>query len=168
MFPKPTVLRPLLIPLIALAGLQGAAAQQSDTSCAGLLTEQLRRFSEECLSELATYVATQPDMSARILGEKEKFYITVTRTDDGLLAEAVSKFNYPLMKEDAPDILKQLGWAPPENESDNWKKVISRANLGSAGVGQELAKALAAYGLKQGEAMSVTVGPKLTDKPSRS
>jgi len=146
---------------------QGAAAQSGDeASCGALLTEQLRRFSEKCLSDLAAFVASEPEMAARVAGEKERFYVTLTRTDDGLLAEAVSKFNYPLMKADTPDLLKQLGWAPPENELDNWKRVIRKADIANGGAGQELTKALAAYGLNQGEAISLTVAPKLSDKPT--
>jgi hypothetical protein len=105
-------------------------------------------------------------MSAKIYGEKEKYYIILTRAEDGLLAEAVSKFNYPLMKEDTPDILKQLGWTPPENESDNWKKKLASGSVQSGIAAQDVSKALSAYGLKQSEAISLTVGPKISDKPT--
>jgi hypothetical protein len=154
--------------LFASAAVSGAAvAQQAeDTSCSGTMTQQLRRFSEKCLSDLVTFVASRPDMTAKVYSEKEKYYVSVIRTDDGLLVEAVSKFNYPLMKEDIPEALKRLGWTPPENESDNWKKKIPSDQV-RAGVGaQDLSQALAAYGLKQGEAISLTVGPKLADKPT--
>jgi hypothetical protein len=103
-------------------------------------------------------------MTAKVYSEKEKYYIVITRTNEGLLTEAVSKFNYPLMKSDTPDILKQLGWAPPENESDNWKKTISSDSVRTGRGAEELSSALSAYGLKQGEAISLTVGPKLSDK----
>jgi hypothetical protein len=148
--------------------LSGAAfAQQGDEpSCSGTMTQQLRRFSEKCLSDLVTFVASQPDMAAKIYSEKDKYFVSVIRTDDGLLAEAVSKFNYPLMKEDAPEALKRLGWMPPENESDNWNKKIPSDQVRAGAAAQELSRALAAYGLKQGEAISLTVGPKLGDKPT--
>ena len=152
----------LLIP----AGGSGAAVaqQQTEPSCAEAMTDQLRRFSEKCLSDLISFIASQPDMTAKVYSEKEKYYIVITRTNEGLLAEAVSKFNYPLMKADTPDILKQLGWAAPENESDNWKKTIGSDSARTSRAAQELSSALSAYGLKQGEAISLTVGPKLSDK----
>lgn len=161
----------LLVTALALpvpaAGSGGAVAQQPDqASCAGIMTEQLKSFSEKCLSDLATFVASQPEMAAKVYSEKDKSYLTLTRTDDGLLAEAVSKFNHPLMRADTPDILKRLGWAAPENESDNWKKAISGASLSNDGAARELGDALEAYGLKQGEAISLTVGPKLSDQPA--
>jgi len=156
-----------LVLAVPAAGSGPAVAQQSDdASCSGTMTQQLRRFSEKCLADLASFVASQPDMTARVYSEKEKYFITVIRTDDGLLAEAVSKFNYPLMKEDAPEVLKRLGWMPPENESDNWSKKISSAQIRAGEAAQELSRALGAYGLQQGEAISLTVGPKLADKPT--
>ena len=93
-------LQVLTIVLFASAAVSGAAvAQQGDeASCAGTMTQQLRRFSEKCLSDLVTFVASQPDMTAKVYSEKEKYFVSVIRTGDGLLAEAVSKFNYPLMK----------------------------------------------------------------------
>jgi alpha-mannosidase len=154
--------------LIIIATTTGAAtAQQSnDPTCAETLTEQLRRFSEKCISDLVSFVSSQADMTAKIYSEKEKYYIILTRTDDGMLAEAVSKFNYPLMKADTPDILKRLGWEAPENESDNWKKRVSSDIIRSGNAAREVSEALSAYGLKQGEAISLTVGPKLSDKPT--
>ena len=156
------------IVLFAPATFMGAAvAQQGDEgSCSGTMTQQLRRFSEKCLSDLVTFVASQPDMTAKVYSEKEKYFVSIIRTDDGLLTEAVSKFNYPLMKEDTPEALKRLGWMPPENESDNWKKKIPSDQVRAGAAAQELSRALAAYGLKQGEAISLTVGPKLADKPT--
>jgi type III secretion system-like peptide-binding chaperone len=149
------------------AFLGGAVAQQSDeASCSGTMTQQLRRFSEKCLADLVTFVASQPDMTAKVYSEKEKYFVSVIRADDGLLAEAVSRFNYPLIKEDTPEALKRLGWMPPENESDNWKKKIPSDQVRAGAAAQELSRALAAYGLKQGEAISLTVGPKLADKPT--
>jgi hypothetical protein len=156
-----------LVLSIPIDGSHGVSAQQNDEqSCAGTMTEQLRRFSEKCLSDLVSFVAGQPDMTAKVYGEKEKYYITVIRMDDGLLVEAVSKFNYPLMSADTPEALKRLGWTPPENESDNWSKKISSDRVRSGDAAQELSRALSAYGLKQGEAISLTVGPKLGDKPT--
>lgn len=150
------------------AAVSGAAvAQQAEeASCSGTMTQQLRRFSEKCLSDLVTFVASQPDMTAKVYSEKEKYFVSVIRTDDGLLAEAISKFNYPFMKEDTPEALKRLGWMPPENESDNWKKKIPSDQVRAGAAAQELSQALTAYGLKQGEAISLTVGPKLADKPT--
>jgi hypothetical protein len=150
-----------------IAGPGAVVAQHGDdASCSGTMTQQLRRFSEKCLSDLVTFVASQPDMTAKVYSEKEKYFVSVIRTDDGLLAEAVSKFNYPLMKEDTPEALKRLGWMPPENESDNWNKKIPGDQVKAGAAAQELGRALAAYGLKQGEAISLTVGPKLADKPT--
>jgi alpha-mannosidase len=143
-----------------------AAQQSAEPSCSETLTEQLRRFSEKCLSDLVSFVASQPNMSAKVYSEKEKYYLVLTRMDDGMLIEAVSKANYPLMKADTPDILKQLGWAPPENESDNWKKKMSSDSARDGSAARQISEALAAYGLKQGEAISLTVGPKLSDKPT--
>jgi hypothetical protein len=142
-------------------------AQQADElSCSGTMTQQLRRFSEKCLADLVSFVTSHADMTAKVYGEQEKYFVTLIRTDDGLLAEAVSKFNYPLMKEDTPEALKRLGWMPPENESDNWTKKISSDQVRAGNAAQELSRALGAYGLKQGEAISLTVGPKLADKPT--
>jgi hypothetical protein len=156
--------------LVALFGASGpgpAVAQQTDEqSCAQPLTEQLRRFSEKCISDLVSFIGSQPAMAAKIYSENEKYYLTLTRTDDGVLAEAVSQFNYPLMKADTPDLLKKLGWAAPENESDNWKRMLSKEAVSGGGGAQDVSRALNAYGLKQGEAISLTVGPRLSDKPS--
>lgn len=152
---------------IPMAGLGAAVAQQGDeASCSGTMTQQLRRFSEKCLSDLVTFVASQPDMTAKVYSEKEKYFVSIVRADDGLLAEAVSKFNYPFMKEDTPEALKRLGWRAPENESDNWNKKILTDQVKAGAAAQELSQALAAYGLKQGEAISLTIGPKLGDKPT--
>jgi hypothetical protein len=139
-----------------------AHAQQAETqSCAENLTQQLRRFSEKCLSDLVSYVASQPKMAAKIYGETEKYYIAVVRDGDGVRGEAVSKANYPLMKDEAENALKQLGWQAPENESADWKKRFSGEQVKAGRAVEDLAKALAAYGLKQGEAVSLTVGPDI-------
>ena len=140
------------------------AQQGAEPSCAETLTEQLRRFSDKCVSDLVTYVASQPTMAAKIYSEKEKYYVALTRTDEGLLMEAVSKANHPLMKPDTPDLLKQLGWEAPENESDNWKKSVSRDAVRNGDASRQVIEALGAYGLKPGEAVSLTIGPKVSDK----
>jgi hypothetical protein len=63
-----------------------------------------------------------------------------------------------LMKAETETALKQLGWSPPENESDNWKKHFSRDRVSAGAAAEDLAKALSAYGLRQGQAISLTVG----------
>lgn len=55
---------------------------------------------------------------------------------------------------------------PPENEADNWNKNIRAGQVRAGAAAQELSQAFAAYGIKQGEAISLTVGPKLADKPT--
>jgi len=139
-----------------------AAAQQSgdDQTCAERLTRQLRRYSVKCLSDLIGYVASQPEMGARVSGESEKYSILLVKDAKGFRAEAVSQFNFPMMKDETAATLKRLGWMPPENESDNWKKPISAENTGAAA--EDMARALEAYGLKKGEAISLTVGTKLS------
>jgi hypothetical protein len=163
---KPARAVALVLSIVAIASTAKSAIAQQNTepSCAETLTEQLRRFSEKCISDLVKFVSSKQEMSAKIYSEKEKYYLVITRTNGGLLAEAVSKFNYPLMKAETPDTLKRLGWAPPENESDNWKKNVSSDSVNNGDAAREVSEALSAYGLKQGEAMSLTVGPKLSDK----
>jgi hypothetical protein len=150
----------LLIAGLIVACLQSttSSAQLNEApSCAEKMTEQLRRFSEKCVSDLVNFVATQPGLTAKIYSEKEKYYVTLRRVDDALVAEAVSKFNHPLMKADTPDILKQRGWSPPENEADNWKKQLPAASVRSGSAAEEISRALAAYGLQPDEAMSITI-----------
>jgi hypothetical protein len=140
-----------------------AKAQDETQSCTGQLTQQLRRFSEKCISDLVGYVASQREMGARISSEAEKYYVELIKDAKGFRAEALSKFNYPMVKDEAIDSLKQLGWAPPENESDNWKKMIDaggQVNIGA--IAEDLTKALADYGLKKGEAISLTIGTDLS------
>ena len=140
-----------------------AQAQQSEgQSCGARLTEQLRRFNEKCVADLVSYVASQPNMAAKIYSETDKYYIIVRRNDDGLTAEAVSKLNFPLMKDETANALKQLGWMPPENESANWKKHLGGEAVKGGAAAGDLAKALAAYGLAQGQAISLTVGPDIS------
>jgi type III secretion system-like peptide-binding chaperone len=152
----------LLLAVVIVAPVMVSAQQSEGQSCAEKLTEQLRRFSEKCLADLVSYVASQPKMAAKIFGETEKYYIVIAQEGGGLRAEAVSKFNYPLMKEETAGVLKQLGWHPPENESDNWKKHISGDRVRTGAAAEDLAKALAAYGLSQGQAISLTVGTDIS------
>jgi hypothetical protein len=139
-----------------------AKAQEDSQSCTGQLTQQLRRFSEKCISGLVGYVASQSEMGARISSESEKYYVLLVKDAKGFRAEAVSKFNFPMVRDETVDSLKRLGWVPPENEGDNWKKPIGadRANTGAAA--EDVTKALEAYGLKKGEAISLTVGAELS------
>jgi len=99
-------------------------------------------------------------MGARIYSESDKYYVELAKDAKGFRAEAVSQFNFPMMKDETAASLKRLGWAPPENESDNWKKPINAENAGAAA--EDIAQALAAYGLKKGEAVSLTVGTELS------
>jgi hypothetical protein len=140
----------------------GLQAQSSDSqSCAGQLTQQLRRFSEKCISDLVSYVASQPRMGARIVSESDKSYVLLIKDAKGFRAEAVSKFNFAFMRDETAATLKRLGWAPPENENDNWKKPIGDGATTNA-VAKDVMEALRAYGLTQGEAISLTVGPELS------
>jgi len=152
-------IRMLLIGSCVLAP-TAAKAQEDSQSCTGQLTQQLRRFSEKCISDLIEYVAFRPEMGARISSESGNYYVLLVNDAKGFRAEAVSKFNFPMVRDETIDSLKRLGWAPPENESDNWKKPIdaNRANTGAAA--EDVTKALEAYGLKKGEAISLTVGTK--------
>ncbi|WP_207482327.1 TY-Chap domain-containing protein [Arenibaculum pallidiluteum] len=148
----------MLISGFALEPTVAAAQQTGPSSCAGTMTLQLRRYSESCLTELVSYVATHPRMAAKIAAEDEKYYVIVTNDGSGVRAEAVSKFNYPLMKDSTADSLKQLGWQAPENEGGNWTK-----HLGTeAAAVEEVAKALRAYGMDQAEALSLTIGTEVT------
>lgn len=134
----------------------GAAQQAAESqSCAGELTDQLRRFNEQCLSDLVGFVASKPKATARVLGEKAKFYVQLTRGPNGLDAEAVSRANFPFMTPDTGEALKSLGWAPPENEQGNYRKHYGTGD--PARTAEDIAKTLAAYGLAKGEAISLTV-----------
>ncbi|WP_046866652.1 TY-Chap domain-containing protein [Microvirga massiliensis] len=153
----------MLVVGISTPGLSGASAQQdASQSCTGQLTEQLRRYSEKCLSELLEYVASQPQTGARISSESEKYYILLVKDAKGFRAEAVSKSNFPMIKDETADTLKRLGWAPPENENDNWKRPIEADRAQAGATARVLAEALEAYGLKKGEAISLTVGRDLS------
>ena len=150
----------LVISSLAFAPSALPAQQDEGSSCAERMTEQLRRFNEKCLSDLVTYMTLQDGLAAKISSENEKYYVELTKNNGGLIVEAVSKFNYPLMKDDVASTLKQLGWTPPENESDNWKKLISSDDVKNGVAAEDIAKALAAYGLKKGEAIAVTIGAR--------
>jgi hypothetical protein len=150
----------LMISSLAFAPSALRAQQDEGSSCAERMTEQLRRFNEKCLSDLVTYMTLQDGLAAKISSENEKYYVELTKNNGGLIVEAVSKFNYPLMKDDVASTLKQLGWTPPENESDNWKKLISSDDVKNGVAAEDIAKALAAYGLKKGEAIAVTIGAR--------
>src|SRR3712207_4093742 len=89
----------LVVSSLAFAPNTVRAQQDDGLSCAERMTEQLRRFNEKCLSDLVSYVALQPGLSAKIFSESEKYYVALTRNNGELVAEAVSKFNYPLMKD---------------------------------------------------------------------
>lgn len=153
----------LLVVALVVGSATGDAQQGDEQSCAQTLSHQLRRFSVKCLSDLASYVASQPKMAAKIYSEEQKYYLVITNDGDGIRAEAVSKFNFPLMKDETANALKQLGWMPPENESDNWRKHIGSDRVMSGAAAEELARALSAYGLMQGQAISLTVGTDIGD-----
>jgi hypothetical protein len=146
----------LILATLLLASVPGEAQQPAESqSCAGELTEQLRRFNEQCLSDLVGFVASKPKATARVLGEKAKFYVQLTGGPNGLDAEAVSRANFPFMTPDTGEALKSLGWAPPENEQGNYRKHYGTGD--PARTAEDIAKTLAAYGLAKGEAISLSV-----------
>jgi hypothetical protein len=151
-----------LFGVLALASLALAPPVSAQTaegqSCAGTMTEQLRRFSEQCLSDLVAFVAAQPKAKARILSEEDKYFIQLARTPQGIEAEAASKVNFPLMKPGTEEALKNLGWQPPDNEAGGYKKRFPADPAAGRAAADDLAKALAAYGLTRGAAISLTVG----------
>src|SRR5215207_6834976 len=108
----------LLAEAAALRPMEAPAQADDGQMCAGLLTQQLRRFSDKCMSDLVGYVASHPQTGARISSEREKYHVTLIRDAKGFRAEAVSQFNFPMMKDETAAALKRLGWEPPENESD--------------------------------------------------
>ena len=152
----------LVVATLAMGSIPAKAQQAEGQSCSGEMTQQLRRFSEKCLSDLLSFVAAKPKMSAKIYSENEKYYVTLIQDGKGLRAEAVSRLNFPLMKSDTETALRQLGWTAPENEGDNWKKQIGAAPGQDAVAAEDLGKALAAYGLKRGDAISLTVSPDIS------
>ena len=140
-----------------LIGILSAHSQQpaDDQSCSGKMTEQLRRFNEQCLSTLVSYVASQPKAVAKVMGEKAKFYIQLTMTANGLEGESVSRANFPFMTTETADTLKRLGWNPPDNEAGNFTMRFGAE--APARTAESIAEALGAYGLTKGEAISLTV-----------
>jgi hypothetical protein len=141
----------LLIGVIAAHGQQPA----DDQSCSGKMTEQLRRFNEQCLSTMVSFLASQPKAVARVMGEKAKFYVQLTRTPEGFEGESVSRANFPFMTTETAEALKKLGWTPPDNEEGNFIKRFGAETPGRTA--ETLAETLAAYGLAKGEAISLTV-----------
>ncbi|MFL6795934.1 MAG: TY-Chap domain-containing protein [Xanthobacteraceae bacterium] len=148
----------LVLTCVAASPVRQAQAQGDSQSCTGSLTDQLRRLSEKCLSDLIRYVASQPAIEARISSEKDKYYIVLVKDAKGFRAEAVSKLKNPMVTDETMDTLKRLGWAPPENEGDNWKKPIDAVGANSGAAAEDVAKALEAYGVRKGDAISLTVG----------
>ena len=150
----------MVLPIVAvLLWGQSAQGQQptGSQSCSGNMTEQLRRFNEQCLTEAVSYVVSQPKAAARVLGEELKFFVQFQRTGAELEAEAVSRANFPFMEAGTADTLKELGWMPPDNEVGNFRKRFV-ADAPAAGTAEDLARALMAYGLRRGDAISLTVG----------
>jgi hypothetical protein len=141
-------------PPIALA--QPVAGQ----GCGEALSEQLRRFNETCLRDLVAFVAAAPKASARVASEKDKIYIKLMKGERGLRAEAVSKANYPFMRDEAAAALKANGWSAPDNEFGDFWRLFSADDVRRGGAAQELEKALRAYGLSPGEALSVSASDK--------
>jgi hypothetical protein len=117
----------------------------------------LRRFNEQCLTEVVTFTGSLPKGSARIASEKDKYYVTVSRSGNGVEAESVSRQNFPYTKPETEQALKSLGWTPPEVEFGGFKRAFGDADVRSGSAAQEIAKALQAFGMKTGEAISVTV-----------
>jgi hypothetical protein len=147
-----------IVLLSSLAAPLAGAQQAEGPSCAEKLTEQLRRFNEKCLADLVSFVASQPKARARILSEEHKYFIQLARIPEGIEAEAASKADFPLMKPETEATLKNLGWQPPDNEAGGFKKRFPAAAGASGAMADDLAKALAAYGLAKGAAISLTVG----------
>jgi hypothetical protein len=150
----------LLAGCLVLGPARANAQQDEGQSCSGRLTQQLRRYSERCISDLVGYVMLQPEMEAKIYSEAEKYYVLLAKDAKGFRTEAPGKFNFPMMKDETAAGLKRLGWTAPENEGDNWKKGIGAETPDA--VASNVAQALEAYGLQKGEAISLTVGTQLT------
>jgi hypothetical protein len=67
---------------------------------------------------------------------------------------------YPFMRDEAAAAPKANGWSAPDNEfGDSWR-LFSADDVRGGRVAQELEKALGAYGLSPGEALSVTASDK--------
>lgn len=137
-------------------------AQPSDgPPCTGRLAAQPRRFSASCIADLVAFVAARPRAEARIAAESERYYVRLVKDAKGFRAEAVSKFNFPFMRDETAAALKRLGWAPPEEENDNWKKPGDGTT--AEALSRDVTEALRAYGLKPGDAILLTVE---TERPS--
>jgi hypothetical protein len=73
----------------------GVKGQEDSQSCSGQLTQQLRRFSEKCISDLVGYVAFRPEMGARISSESEGYYVLLVNDAKGFRAEASASSTSP-------------------------------------------------------------------------
>jgi hypothetical protein len=71
-------------------------------------------------------------------------------------AESVSRQNFPYVKPETEQALKSLGWTPPEVEFGGFKREFGEGDVKSGSAAQEIAKALQAFGMTPGEAISVT------------
>lgn len=144
---------------VAVVLLFGSASAQTggDTSCAQRLDQQLRRLSEQCVAQLVMFTGSLPKGSARIASEKDKYYVSISRTADGVLAESVSRQNFPFMKPEIEQTLKALGWTPPDVEFGGFKREFAQGDVQSGGAAREIVKALQAFGIAPGEAISLTV-----------
>lgn len=153
-----TVMGRTLAACVAAVILVGSAAAQTgdDTSCAQKLDQQLRRFNEQCVAQLVTFTESLPKGSARIASEKDKYYVSISRTGNGMQAESVSRQNFPYVKPETEQALKSLGWTPPEVEFGGFKREFGEGDVKSGSAAQEIAKALQAFGMTPGEAISVT------------
>jgi hypothetical protein len=142
----------------ALALASAAMAQTgSDTSCAERSDQQLRRFNEQCIGQVLAFTETMPKGSATIASEKDKYYVKISRAGGGLQAESVSRQNFPYLKPETEQALKSLGWTPPDVEFGGFKREFGDQDVKSGGAAQEIAKALQAFGMMPGEAISITV-----------
>lgn len=150
----------ILVALTLLGGVAAGKAQDADKGCTGTMTEQLRRFNEACLGDVVKHLSGTPKGTARVWSENEKYYIKLTRADAGLRAEAVSKYNHPLMKDDTEAKLKSFGWAPPDHEHGDLTRSFTPQEVADGSAVRELDRALRAYGMSTGEALSLTVSDK--------
>ena len=135
----------------------GAGAQTGGEACAQKLDAQLRRFSEQCVKDLVAFTASLPKGEARIASEKDKYYVRILRTENGLQGETVSKQNFPFLKPETETALKALGWTPPDVEFGGFKRIFAEPEVRSGSAALDVVKALQAYGIGPGEAVSVTV-----------
>ena len=144
--------------LVAAAMGPTADAQTAgEPTCAEKLTEQLRRFNEQCIGDLVTFTAAMPKGVTRIASEKDKYYVELSTKDNGLQGESVSKQNYPFLTAETESKLKDLGWTPPDVEHGGFKRMFGDQDVKSGRAAQAVIQALQAYGMQPGEAISVTV-----------